>query len=72
QHFTYGRGASQFHRLRGSAPIPEPASFYRDLILFPWRQHLGSRIRMSALLALSQLANAAGYAWELRPRASRL
>lgn len=72
QHFTYGRGAFQFHRRRGGAPIPEPASFYRDLILFPWRRGLRGRARMSALLALSQLANAAGYAWEMRPRASRL
>lgn len=72
QHFTYGRGAADFHRLRGSGPIPEPPSFYRDLILFPWRRRLRGKGRMSALLALSQVANAAGYAWELRPRASRL
>lgn len=72
QHFTYGRGAADFHRLRGSGPIPEPPSFYRDLILFPWRRRVRGKARMSALLALSQVANAAGYAWELRPRASRL
>lgn len=72
QHFTYGRGAAHFHRLRGSAPIPEPAIFYRNLILFPWRRRLKGKARMSALLVLSQIANAAGYAWELRPRASRL
>ena len=72
QHFTYGRGAADFHRLRGSAPIPEPPSFYSDLILFPWRRGLRGKARMSALLAVSQIANAAGYAWELRPRASRL
>ncbi|MGH7565821.1 MAG: glycosyltransferase family 2 protein, partial [Gemmatimonadota bacterium] len=72
QHFTYGRGAARFHRIRGSGPIPEPASFYRELILYPWRDERRGRARMSALLALSQIANAAGYAWELRPRASRL
>ncbi|HET6361145.1 MAG TPA: glycosyltransferase [Gemmatimonadota bacterium] len=72
QHFTYGRGAAHFHRLRGSGPIPEPVSFYRELVLYPWRRGLPGRARMSALLALSQIANAAGYAWELRPRASRL
>ncbi|HET6639339.1 MAG TPA: glycosyltransferase [Gemmatimonadota bacterium] len=72
QHFTYGRGAAHFHRLRGSAPIPEPATFYRNLILFPWRRRLQGKAWMSALLVLSQIANAAGYAWELRPRASRL
>jgi len=72
QHFTYGRGAARFHRIRESTPIPEPASFYRELILYPWREQRRGRARMSALLALSQMANAAGYAWELRPRASRL
>lgn len=72
QHFTYGRGAARFHRIRESTPIPEPASFYRELILYPWREQRRGRTRMSALLALSQMANAAGYAWELRPRASRL
>jgi len=64
QHFTYGRGAAQYHRIRGSPPIPEPLSFYRDLLLYPWRAGLGGKLRMSILLALSQAANAAGYAWE--------
>lgn len=72
QHFTYGRGAARFHRIRESTPIPEPASFYRELVLYPWREQRRGRARMSALLALSQMANVAGYAWELRPRASRL
>ena len=72
QHFTYGRGAARFHRIRESTPIPEPVSFYRELILYPWREPRSGRARMSALLALSQMANVAGYAWELRPRASRL
>jgi GT2 family glycosyltransferase len=72
QHFTYGRGAARFHRIRESAPIPEPVSFYRELILFPWRERQNGprhgRMRQSALLALSQVANAAGYAWEMRHR----
>jgi GT2 family glycosyltransferase len=72
QHFTYGRGAARFHRVRGSAPVPEPLAFYRELVLYPWRDGRRGRARMSALLALSQAANAAGYAWGLRPRASRL
>lgn len=72
QHFTYGRGAARFHRVRGSAPMPEPLAFYRELVLYPWRDGRRGRERMSALLALSQAANAAGYAWELRPRARRL
>jgi GT2 family glycosyltransferase len=72
QHFTYGRGAARFHQVRGSGPVPEPLSFYRELVLYPWRGKRRGRARMSALLAMSQAANAAGYAWELRPRARRL
>jgi GT2 family glycosyltransferase len=72
QHFTYGRGAARFHQVRGSGPVPEPLSFYRELVLYPWRERRRGRTRMSALLAVSQAANAAGYAWELRPRARRL
>jgi GT2 family glycosyltransferase len=72
QHFTYGRGAARFHQVRGSGPVPEPLSFYRELVLYPWRVRRRGRARMSALLAVSQAANAAGYAWELRPRARRL
>jgi GT2 family glycosyltransferase len=68
QHFNYGRGAARFHEIRESAPIPEPASFYRELILYPWRERRRGRAGMSALLTLSQAANAAGYAWEARRR----
>ena len=66
QHFTYGRGAAQFHRIRGSPPVPEPLSFYRELLLYPWRERMDARGRMSLLLALSQVANALGYFWERR------
>lgn len=66
QHFTYGRGAAHFHQIRESRPIPEPPSFYRELVLYPWRGQRPRRAMQSALLALSQVANVAGYAWELR------
>ncbi|HUF90424.1 MAG TPA: glycosyltransferase [Gemmatimonadota bacterium] len=65
-HFTYGRGAAQFHQIRGSPPVPEPLSFYRDLLLYPWRERLRGRAGMSLLLAMCQVANAAGYVWERR------
>lgn len=68
QHFNYGRGAARFHEIRESSPIPEPASFYRELILYPWRERTRGRAGMSALLTLSQAANVAGYAWEARRR----
>jgi cellulose synthase/poly-beta-1,6-N-acetylglucosamine synthase-like glycosyltransferase len=70
QHFRYGRGARRFHRSRvlrgGGRNIPEPG-FYVELA----RQggaHAGGlgRIPMAALLATSQIANAAGYLLELR------
>lgn len=66
QHFTYGRGAAHFHQIRKSRPIPEPPSFYRELVLYPWRGQRPRRAVQSALLAMSQVANVAGYAWEIR------
>lgn len=60
QHFTYGRGARRFHRIRSQRykePLTlEPLSFYMALPRHPsWR--------LSGLLLLSQAANAAGFFW---------
>lgn len=66
QHFNYGRGASRLQRagLRAN----EPASFYIDLLRYPFSvAPRGRAIRLSALLVVCQLATAAGY---LRDRAS--
>ena len=77
QHFNYGRGAYFFHRVRarrgGDRVQMEPGRFYRDLVraaytYAPDRQP----VRVTLLLVLSQLANAAGYYREqLRPGTSR-
>lgn len=64
QHFNYGRGALQFHTSRAArnrAPVKrEPLTFYLNLLKAPWKQPNRS-VRLSALLFLSQFANAAGY-----------
>lgn len=69
QHFNYGRGAFRFRkrraeRHRGTIAL-EAASFYFNLL--GWRSpHVsGPRtVAVSLLLAVSQLANAAGFVWE--------
>jgi len=68
QHVRYGRGAFHFQRSRrrrGLAIRIEPVRFYRDLVLYPFRQSSGLRaLRQSMLLAVSQVCNAAGFALE--------
>lgn len=67
QHYNYGRGAFTFRKLeeeRGAGPPQvEPWKFYLDLLLAPSRSSWVSRgrLRLSALLFVSQVANAAGY-----------
>lgn len=69
QHFNYGRGAYYFRKVRavrGQEKVKlEPASFYSDLILFPFkRKEIKKQTYISILLVLSQIANALGYYWE--------
>ena len=66
QHFNYGRGAWEFRVARistGAVPAPlEPFSFYRKLVMYPFRQPgVGRRWRVAILLAMSQAANALGF-----------
>jgi GT2 family glycosyltransferase len=66
QQFRYGMGAWRFHRARTRRhrqPVPvEPASFYLDLLRYPFRRRrLASALVLALLLALSQIANAAGF-----------
>jgi glycosyltransferase involved in cell wall biosynthesis len=70
QHFNYGRAAFCFHRLRAvrkKARITfEPFSFYINLVRYPYT-HPGSQagsMTLAVLLAVTQLVNAAGFAWE--------
>lgn len=76
QHFNYGRGALYFHlarRARGYRHIvPEPLTFYRDLVRFPLSQGQGSWVWGQVLLLVaSQLANAVGFFYESLRRAHR-
>lgn len=69
QHFDYGRGAFHFHRtrnLRMEDPFSvEPLSFYTGLIRYPLTvRKTGRAWLQSALLIVSQAANAAGFFWE--------
>jgi GT2 family glycosyltransferase len=69
QHFNYGRGAFHFHAIdiqKGQKRTPmEPLSFYINLLCYPFS---ASAIKYSPLFVLlfllSQIGNAAGYAWE--------
>lgn len=69
QHFNYGRGAFYFHQLRlcrNQKRIKlEPLSFYLNLLRYPFSQSQGWRaLLLTALLVMSQVANAAGFFWE--------
>jgi glycosyltransferase involved in cell wall biosynthesis len=70
QHFNYGRGAFAFHQVRRSRNgagtfIPEPPRFYLQLVSYPFAgQPQRAPLVLSALLALSQVANAGGFLWE--------
>ena len=68
QHFTYGRGAHHYHRLRaerGSGKMRDDAVFHRRLPSMMWgplkQQPWKRRVTTLALLGVWQLANAAGY-----------
>jgi hypothetical protein len=67
QHFDYGRGSALYHRRAGRVPF-EPPSFYRDLLLYP-QGDLLARTQLGSLLAVTQVANAAGYAFAVATRA---
>ena len=70
QHFNYGRGAFAFHQLRRNGSraatlLPEPPRFYLQLVSYPFAiEPRRSPFALSALLTVSQLANAGGFLWE--------
>ena len=66
QHFNYGRGAFCFHQIRADRTqeriAVEPLAFYFQLITYPFAKvpsHIA--ICLSALIFLSQAANAIGF-----------
>jgi GT2 family glycosyltransferase len=65
QHFTYGRGAHQFHQRRAADSLGavrlEPLSFYWRLLTYPLCESWGPRgWRQTVLMGVSQVANALG------------
>ena len=66
QHFNYGRSAVHFRRARasrgGGGVRVEPAAFYAGMLRHPFARAPRARASLlSALLAVSQAANAAGF-----------
>jgi GT2 family glycosyltransferase len=73
QHFTYGRGALPYWRKAskadGSRIKVEPFGFYAGMLTHPFTQKAPNAAVISALIIVSQIANAAGFAYEaLRTR----
>ena len=74
QHFGYGRGAHRFRRARvhrtGEGVRVEPFGFYSGMLLHPFkRAGLRRPLQTSILLAISQVANVAGFFYESLRRA---
>lgn len=74
QHFHYGRGAAHFHAMRAARTYTsilhtEPPSFYLKLVSYPFsRRPFVRALSLSALLLVSQLSTAVGFAYELIAR----
>ncbi len=71
QHFAYGRGAWRYHRARhrrGTGRFAREMSFHLRFVAQAstelGRHPMGARLSIGALLALWQVANAAGFARE--------
>ena len=69
QHFNYGRGAHGFHLARasrGRSPLRvEPPRFYLGLVGYPLARDRSARaLYCAGLMALTQIANAAGFLYE--------
>jgi GT2 family glycosyltransferase len=65
QHVRYGRGARRlwgYRSGRGGRQRMEPVTFYTGMLEYPFRRGARNPLPLSLLLALSQVANAAGYA----------
>ncbi len=78
QHMGYGRGAHRFHKARARRSNTqfkvEPLGFYSGLVVHPFKLRAPRPAHLSALLALSQVANVSGFLaeWldELRRRSN--
>ena len=67
QHFNYGGGSIRFRAARARRNQErfkiEPPAFYLNLVLCAWEKKLPRPMAMTALLVISQLANALGFIW---------
>jgi glycosyltransferase involved in cell wall biosynthesis len=65
QHFNYGTGAVRFWERRAQRQQQslhaEPWSFYIGLVSHAWKKRLRRPLSLTALMVVSQVANAAGY-----------
>jgi len=65
QHFNYGGGSVRFRAARARRKQErfkiEPTAFYLNLVLCAWKKKLPRPMALTALLVLSQLANALGF-----------
>lgn len=68
QHMNYGRGACHLRLARAARGCPplrrEPLVFYRQLVTYPLGRSDTRRLRLVALMLLSQVANAFGFVLE--------
>jgi len=68
QHFIYGNGAWRYWECKHARGLPgpnlEPPRFYLKLVNHAWKSRLKHPLMLTLLLILSQIANAAGFAWE--------
>ncbi|MGF1478312.1 MAG: glycosyltransferase [Cyanophyceae cyanobacterium] len=70
QHFSYGQGAFRFHQtrsLKGWGNFQIEGNYYIKLLSYPFRNGQGRQgLVQTGVLAISQIANAAGFFWEMR------
>jgi GT2 family glycosyltransferase len=69
QHFSYGRGAFRFHQTRaekGWGNFQIEGNYYLELLRYPFVNGQGRQgLILTAVLLVSQVANAAGFFWEM-------
>jgi len=69
QHFSYGQGAFRFHQTRaekGWGNFQIEGNYYLNLLRYPFENGQGKQgLVLTAVLFVSQVANAAGFFWEM-------
>lgn len=76
QHFSYGKGAFNFHQIRfirGASPFRPDLSFHRKLVIYPFQYLRVDRALIVAILMfISQLATTIGYLIEKQKYPDRI